>query len=107
MHFADEVDPPADVVPGRLPSVSERELDMALDLISAFSGKWEPKKYKDTYTAELKKVVRAKVQGKEVHRVAEPEEEPATDLMEALRASVEQVQGRSRKGGRRTAAKKR
>jgi DNA end-binding protein Ku len=94
-------------VPGRLPSVSERELDMALDLISAFSGKWEPKKYKDTYTAELKKVVRAKVQGKEVHRVAEPEAEPATDLMEALRASVEQVQGRSRKGGRRTAAKKR
>ena len=40
---------------------------MALDLISAFSGNWQPKKYKDTYTAALRKVVRAKVQGKEVH----------------------------------------
>ena len=109
MHFADEVDPPAGVIPGRLPSVSGRELDMALDLISAFSGKWEPKKYKDTYTTELRKVVRAKVQGKEVHRAAEPEPEEAVDLMEALRASVERVQGRSRKPRRqrRAPAKKR
>jgi DNA end-binding protein Ku len=97
MHFADEVDPPAGVIPSRLPSVSGRELDMALDLISAFSGKWEPKKYKDTYTAELRKVVRAKVQGKDVHRAPEPEVEEVPDLMEALRASVAHVQRRSRK----------
>ncbi|MGN6799597.1 MAG: Ku protein [Gaiellaceae bacterium] len=97
LHFADEVDQPKGVIPTRLPSVSGRELDMALDLISAFAAKWEPKKYTDTYTAELRKVVRAKVQGKDVHRVAEPEPEAAPDLMEALRASVERVQGRSRK----------
>ena len=109
MHFADEVDPPAGVIPGRLPSVSGRELDMALDLISAFSGTWEPKKYKDTYTAELRKVVRAKVQGKDVHRVAAPEPEEAADLMEALRASIEQAQGKSpkRRGQRRGPARKR
>ena len=109
MHFADEVAPPAGVIPDRLPSVSGRELDMALDLISAFSGKWEPKKYKDTYAAELRKVVRAKVQGKEVHRTAEPEPEEAPDLMAALRASVEHAQGKSRKprGQRRAPAKKR
>jgi len=104
MHFADEVDPPAGVIPSRFPSVSSRELDMALDLISAFSGKWDPKKYKDTYTAELRKVVRAKVQGKEVHRAPEPETEAAPDLMEALRASVERVQGSSRKPRRRRRA---
>jgi DNA end-binding protein Ku len=109
MHFADEVAPPAGVIPGRLPSVSGRELDMALDLISAFSGKWEPKKYKDTYAAELRKVVRAKVQGKEVHRAAEPESDEAPDLMAALRASVEHAQGKSRKprGQRRAPTKKR
>jgi DNA end-binding protein Ku len=77
---------------------------MALDLISAFSGTWEPKKYKDTYTTELRKVVRAKVQGKEVHRAAEPEPEAAPDLMEALRASVERVQGRARKPRRQRRA---
>lgn len=101
MHFADEVDPPAGVVPKRLPSVSGRELDMALDLISAFSGKWEPEKYKDTYTAALRKVVRAKVQGKEVHRAAELEEEAQPDLMEALRMSMEQTRGGSRRSTKR------
>jgi len=78
---------------------------MALDLISAFAGKWDPKKYKDTYTAELRKVVRAKVKGKEVHRAAEPEPEEVPDLMEALRASV--AQARSRSGKKRASASKR
>jgi DNA end-binding protein Ku len=105
MHFADEVDPPAEVMPGRLPSVSGRELDMALDLISAFESKWDPKKYKDTYTAELRKLVRAKVKGKEVHRAAEPEPEEVPDLMEALRASVAQARGTS--GKKRASAAKR
>jgi DNA end-binding protein Ku len=108
MHFADEVEPPEGVIPGRLPSVSGKELDMALDLISAFAGKWEPKRYKDTYTAGLRKVVRAKVQGKEVHRAAEPEPEETPDLMEALRESVERAQRRSpRPRQRRASAKKR
>jgi DNA end-binding protein Ku len=105
MHFADEVDPPAGVIPSRLPAVPSRELDMALDLISAFTGKWQPEKYKDTYTAELRKVVRAKVQGKEVHAAAEPEQETPPDLMEALRASVEQRRGSSRRQTRRGAAR--
>jgi DNA end-binding protein Ku len=95
MHFADEVDPPESVIPDRLPTVPSKELDMALNLISAFSGKWQPEKYKDTYTVELRKVVRAKVQGKEVHRAPEPEDEAPPDLMEALRASVEQMQRKS------------
>src|SRR5919201_6390164 len=42
LHFADEVDPPAGIVPNRLPSVAKKELDMALTLIDGFSGKWEP-----------------------------------------------------------------
>ena len=110
IHFADEVDPPEGVMPDRLPTVPGKELDMALNLISAFSGKWKPEKYKDTYTAELRKVVRAKVQGKEVHHAPEAEEEAPPDLMEALRASVEQVQSRSRsrsRGSSRKASSKR
>ena len=38
LHFADEVDPPAGVLPARLPQVAKRELDMALQLIEGFSG---------------------------------------------------------------------
>jgi DNA end-binding protein Ku len=106
MHFADEVEVPDGVIPDRLPSVPGKELDLALSLISAFSGKWEPEKYEDTYTAALRKVVRAKVQGKEVHRAPEAEEEAPPDLMEALRASVEQVQRRSRRPARKGSAKR-
>src|SRR3954454_14429024 len=42
LHFADEVDPPAGIVPSRLPAVNKRELEMALDLIEGFSGTWQP-----------------------------------------------------------------
>ena len=106
MHFADEVDPPDGVILDRLPSVPSRELEMALDLISAFSGEWQPKKYKDTYTAGLRKVVRAKVQGKKVHHAVEQKEEAPPDLMEALRASLEQTGGSSRRTSKRAAARK-
>jgi DNA end-binding protein Ku len=78
---------------------------MALSLISAFSGKWQPEKYKDTYTAALRKVVRAKVEGKEVHRVAQRDEEAPPDLMDALRASVEQMRGSSRRPSKRGAGR--
>jgi len=88
LHFADEVDPPSDIVPSRLPAVGRRELDMALDLIEGFSGTWQPEKYEDTYTRALREVVKAKVRGHEIHRAAEPEEEETPDLMEALRLSV-------------------
>ena len=37
---------------------------MALELIEGFSGKWQPKKYKDTYTAALAGDRRAKHAGK-------------------------------------------
>jgi DNA end-binding protein Ku len=100
LYFADEVDPPAGVTPDKLPSVGKRELDMALSLIDSFSGKWDPKKYKDTYTDALRDVIAAKRKGHDVHRAPEPEAEEAPDLMEALRLSIEQMQRSKRSSGR-------
>jgi DNA end-binding protein Ku len=97
MHFADEVDPPDRIVPSRLPAVSSRELGMALELIESFSGRWKPAKYRDTYTAALEKVIRAKQAGKEIHRAPEPEPEEQPDLLEALRESVRQHRGGKRR----------
>src|SRR5436190_23990044 len=71
LYFADEVDPPSGVIPARLPAVGKRELDMALNLIDGFSGKWDPKKYKDSYTAALRQVVKAKLKGGEIQRAQE------------------------------------
>lgn len=106
LYFADEVAPPADIVPDKLPSVAKRELDMALNLIEGFSGTWEPEKYEDTYTAALRDVIKAKLKGDEIHRAAEPQEDEAPDLMEALRLSVEQMQ-RTKRGGTRNGSKAR
>jgi DNA end-binding protein Ku len=108
LHFADEVDPPAGIVPDELPSVAKKELDMALTLIEGFSGEWQPEKYEDTYTAALREVVKAKRRGKDVHELRRPEEEEAPpDLMEALRLSIEQSQRSRARTKKRTTAKRR
>jgi DNA end-binding protein Ku len=96
LYFADEVDPPAKVVPDSLPKVEKRELDMALSLVESFSGDWNPKKYKDTYHDELLKIIKAKQKGEEVRRAPEAEEEGPPDLMEALRLSLERTQSKRR-----------
>jgi DNA end-binding protein Ku len=107
LYFADEVDPPSGITPSKLPTVGKRELEMALNLIEGFSGKWDPKKYKDSYTNALRSLVRAKLKGNEIHRAPEAEPAEAPDLMEALRMSVEQVQrGRGSTRSRRAATRK-
>jgi DNA end-binding protein Ku len=90
LHFADEVDQPAGVLPARLPQVAKRELDLALQLIDGYTGTWKPERYEDTYTKALRKVVQAKLKGREVRPPPQPEPEERPDLLEALRLSVEQ-----------------
>ena len=98
LYFADEVRPVDELRPKR-GRVEKRELAMAQQLIDSFAGDWEPEKYSDTYRDALCDVIEAKRKGKDVHVAAEPEEERPTDLLEALRRSVE-----ASKGGRRPSA---
>jgi DNA end-binding protein Ku len=81
---------------------------MATDLIEAMSGEWRPKDYKDSYTERVKKLVESKRKGKEVvFTEEEPEATSSTDLVSALRASVEAARARRAGGGaKKTAAKK-
>jgi DNA end-binding protein Ku len=82
-------------------TVGKAELEMAQELIDRFSGPFKPEKYKDTYTDALKKVVRAKQQGKEVHVAPEEAEEAeAPDLMEALQASISAARKKKRAASR-------
>jgi DNA end-binding protein Ku len=93
LYFADEVRSPGDVRP-KLVRVDKRELEMAQQLVDNFSGDWKPEQYKDTYRDALCEVIEAKRKGKEIHVAAQPEEEEPTDLMDALRASLEAHQRR-------------
>jgi DNA end-binding protein Ku len=98
MHFADEIRDAAEYAPGK-EKVDRRELDMAIELVERFQGSFEPEKYKDTYRDALMKVIRAKQRGETVEVAPEPEREEPADLMEALRASIEQAKGGSRRRG--------
>jgi DNA end-binding protein Ku len=92
LYFADEVRPVEEIKPKRA-RVEKRELEMAQQLIDSFSGDWKPEQYKDTYRDALCEVIEAKRKGKEVHLAPATEEEQPTDLMEALRASLETSKG--------------
>jgi DNA end-binding protein Ku len=99
MHFADEIRPAEEIAPEGV-KVEKKELDMAKRLVEEFSGAFEPERFHDTYRDKLCEIIRAKERGEEVVHAEPVEEEAPTDLMAALRASVEAAQSR-RTGGRR------
>ncbi|GLY73176.1 Ku protein [Actinoallomurus iriomotensis] len=74
-----------------------QELQMASSLIDSMEGEFDPSEYKDAYREALQEVIEAKVEGKEVvPQEAEEEAPAASDLLSALRASVEAAKkGRS------------
>ncbi|HEX2044621.1 MAG TPA: Ku protein [Gaiellaceae bacterium] len=95
MHFADEIRPVGELAPDGV-EVEKCELGMAKRLIEEFSGDFDVGRFRDTYRDKLCEIIRAKQRGETV-RAAEVEEADApTDLMAALRASVEAAQGRRR-----------
>src|SRR4051812_35933569 len=100
LHFADEIRPVDEIRPAHA-KVDKRELEMAAQLIESFTSEWQPKRYKDTYRDALCEIIRAKRAGKEVHVRPPEEEEAPTDLLAALRASVQAAQRGRPTPGRR------
>jgi DNA end-binding protein Ku len=92
MLFADEVVDVKDIdnLPVRGAKVTDGERKMAGQLIDSLDSEWNPKKYKDTYEVDLKKLIKAKEQGKEIVVAERPDEPEAdvADLMAALEASL-------------------
>jgi DNA end-binding protein Ku len=98
MHFADEVRSPEGIAPKKA-KVDDQELEMASQLIEQFRGGFDPSEFRDTYRDALCEIIKAKRKGEPVHAEAAPEPEEPSDLMSALRASLEAARGgRSRNG---------
>ena len=93
MYFADEIRPVEGIAPGKT-KVDDRELEMAGQLIESFSGPFEPEKYDDTYRDALCEIIQAKRKGEEMHVEAPERPEKTSDLISALRASLEASQKR-------------
>ncbi len=79
---ADDLDVPADV------AIGEKELAMAKSLVEMLTGDFEPEKYHDAYREALLELIERKAEGHEIKRPA-PVAGKVTDLMEALRASID------------------
>jgi DNA end-binding protein Ku len=72
--------------------VSEKELDLAEQLVAALDAPWQPQEYRDKYRDDLLAMIDEKVKTGEVKPVEEAEPEPAgkvVDMMELLRRSVD------------------
>ncbi|GLZ00222.1 Ku protein [Actinoplanes sp. NBRC 103695] len=109
MFFADEVRDAEEEL-GGLPSATAKpaEMKMAVQLIDSMSGKWKPADYRDSYTDRVNALIKEKKKGKEI-TVAEPAPEATdvTDLMEALRASVDRAKStRAKKAAPKKKARK-
>lgn len=70
--------------------VKPGELKLAISLIDQNSEPFDSGQYKDTYSADLLKIIRQKAKGKKL-KAAKPQEasEKTVDLMEKLKASLE------------------
>jgi len=102
MLFGDEiVDPDTIDELGAADDVetTDRELDIAKQLIESLAGSFDPDKYRDEYRDEVLNLIERKAAGEEiaVQPAAEEEDEPVPDLMAALKASLDAV--RDRDGG--------
>jgi DNA end-binding protein Ku len=103
MYFADEIRNPKDLdVPAKLRG-NTKELKIADQLIDSLTVEFDPKRYKDTYRAEMLKLIKRVAKGESI-AVEEPERPRAevVDLVEALRASLDTKgkRGSKRRSGR-------
>lgn len=72
--------------------VKDKELDLAMTLIQTLAGSFEHEKYTDTYRENIRALIDAKIQGSQiVEPPAAQTMAPVVDIMEALRASLDQL----------------
>ena len=74
--------------------VNEAELGMALQLVESLSGEWTPEEFTNDHRRALREMLEAKLAGEEITRPEPAAPVPVVDLMEALRQSVAQAQGK-------------
>jgi len=103
MYYQDEVREMPDIGTDHM-NLRESELKVAHQLIEALAAKWDPTKFHDTFEDNLKKLIKAHLEGKEIKAVEKPRKlSPPVDLMAALKESLAQMDGK-KKGAQRSEA---
>jgi DNA end-binding protein Ku len=113
LFFADDVRPKAEIEEAvAATKVQKAELDLAGQVIQSLVGEWSPDDFENEYRRDLKAMLDAKLAGEAIKRPEPVPETPVVDLMEALRRSVADVQGRrtssdGSNGSKKTSSSKR
>jgi DNA end-binding protein Ku len=71
--------------------VKPDEVKLAKQVMSTFEGELDMREYRDEYQEELRKVIDAKIEGREVAEPVEEAPPKVVNLMEALRKSLDSV----------------
>jgi DNA end-binding protein Ku len=79
-----------DLPEGAEATVRPKELDMARSLVENLADRFRPETYTDAYRAALEELIEQKMRGETRSAKRRKPEPKVVDLMEALRASVEQ-----------------
>ncbi|MGA7988519.1 MAG: Ku protein [Candidatus Dormiibacterota bacterium] len=95
LHWPDEIRSAGELaIPDENLDVKKAELDMAVMLIENLSAHFDPERHHDAYREALLEVVEAKLNNQPLERHEAPEPGKVTDLMAALKASVEAAKSR-------------
>jgi len=74
------------------PDVAQAEMNMAKTLINSMNTPFDPNEYSDEYQIKLRKLIEDKIAGKEIAAAAPEKAGNIINLMDALKASIEQTQ---------------
>ncbi len=89
MRYLSEIRSKKEISPPAKLSLSTKEINAALHLIQELSQPFRPEKYKDTYEAELKKIIT-----KKGGSLPKEKKEKILDLVPALEASLKKKKKR-------------
>jgi DNA end-binding protein Ku len=86
--------------------VQDAELEMARQLVASLVGEFDPEEFVNEYRGDLKAMLEAKLEGKEIVAPEQPEPAPVVDLLEALKESVAQASKQKGEAAKKPAARK-
>src|SRR5213593_1446265 len=84
--------------------VKKAELELAQQVMESLVAEFDPSELQSQYRSDLRQMLEAKLDGQEIAKPEPVPEAPVVDLMEALKRSVAEVQGR--KAAKASATKK-
>src|ERR1700726_4219177 len=101
LRFASEIRSMEELSISSQEKISPNEVSLATKLIEGMAAKFDPAKYKDTYTEEVQKLIEAKAKGQK--RRAPAPKAPKSNVIDLVTALQESL-GSVKKGKKRTAA---